>query len=81
MFNEAEDSQNSQGADARILELEKLVDKLYGRIFILEVTRENLVDRLTANAIHSLVVRVEGVQNKLDAANARLKDLGAAVIE
>ena len=37
-------------ADARILELDKLVDKLYCRIFILEVTKRKLVVQLTANA-------------------------------
>ena len=33
------------------------------------------------NTIYRLVDRVEAVQKKLDAANGRLKELGAAVIE
>ena len=36
---------------------------------------------MDGNTIYRLVDRVVAVQNKLDAANARLKDLGAAVIE
>ena len=34
-----------------------------------------------SNTIYRLVDRVEAVQKKLDAANGRLKELGAAVIE
>ena len=37
-------------AEARIRELDKLVDKLYCRVFILEVTKRKLVVQLSANA-------------------------------
>ena len=84
-------------AEARIIELEDVKEQVAAEKKCNRALADDLADCMDlldladmgalearerdGNTIYRLVDRVEAVQKKLDAANGRLKELGAAVIE